>query len=309
MKILLVGAKKENHNYKKIEGFYNAFKNKGDVEWVRNFFECKSDYYDLVFGEINIDEIINKLSDYKKIKIKTHIFWNTIDFNKLKNMSNLITETNFICAYKTDITNKNALIEYQKQYGNSYQTWSYEGINIDDFINNDKTIINNNLKLVYLPCCLSEKEPFENEKIYDLCYFGTIENRPNVKYILDRISEKYKILTNFSDQGSVLTPEECYSFYKKTKATLSEQVQPVVLEYPVRLGESTSTGCKLFLLEKIPIHSNNKLIPEHVSDLNIEDLIKNLENYLENFTVEESEKLYLNFESTYNNASDFLLSL
>ena len=90
---------------------------------------------------------------------------------------------------------------------------------------------------------------------------------------------------------------------------MSEQVQPVVLEYPVRLGESTSTGCKLFLLEKIPIHSNNKLIPEHVSDLNTKDLIKNLENYLENFTVEESEKLYLNFESTYNNASDFLLSL
>lgn len=307
MKILLVGIKQENHNSRKIEGFYDAFSKIGNVEWVNNLFQCQSDTYDLVFGEINIDEIITRMSEFQKIKINKFIFWNTLDLEKLLKLSKSNLETKFVCAFKTDVLNKEILNNYKKIYGGHYQQWYYEGIRIDDFLNYFENNYNN-LKLVYLPCCLSQKDSFEEQKLFDLCYFGTVHNRPNIKYILDNLSSKYKIISNYSDNGKILSPKECYNFYKKTKATLSEQVQPVVLEYPVRLGESSSTGCRLFLLEKIPIYQKNKFIPDHNEYTNLETLIQDLEDYLDNFTVDKSKKLYDSFESTYDNAVEFLIN-
>lgn len=307
MKILLVGVNQENHNFRKIKGFYDAFSKFGDVEWVHNLFQHQSYSYDLVFGEINIEEIITRMSEFQKIKISKFIFWNTLDLEKLLIISKLNLDIKFVCAYKTDILNKEILNNYKKIYGGYYQQWHYEGINIDDFLNyfeNDY----NNLKLVYLPCCLSEKNSFENQKPFDLCYFGTIHNRPNIKFILDKLSSKYKIITNYSDNGKILSPEECYNYYKKTKTTISEQVQPVVLEYPVRLGESSSTGCRLFLLEKIPLDQKNKFVPDHNKYTNLENLISDLENYLDSFTVDKSKNLYDSFESTYDNAVEFLIN-
>ena len=53
MNILVKGIDKSNFNYKKIEGFYNAFSKIGKTEWVTSMFNCKRDDYDIVFGEID----------------------------------------------------------------------------------------------------------------------------------------------------------------------------------------------------------------------------------------------------------------
>ena len=156
MKILLVGVNNTNINYKKIEGFYNSFSNFGNVEWVQNIFLANETDYDLCFGEIDIDEILNNIEKYNRLKIKNQIFWVTLGLGKIKLLSELLNHINFTCLYKSNILNDDILIQYKKKYGNNYQNFLYEGIIIDDFINIQKKI-SDNLNIFYLPCFLGEK--------------------------------------------------------------------------------------------------------------------------------------------------------
>lgn len=308
MKILLVGSGPDNHNYKKIEGFYKAFSKMGNVEWVQDIFDCKSTNYDICFAESNIDTVINRIEEYKSLKIKKQIFWTCADIHKLIKIATVVKETSFINAYKSNVLDDRILIEYQNKFGGEYQKVGWEGINISDYLNIGSFKIDN-LILFYLPCCLSEQHDFVEEKIYDICYFGTIRNRPNVARVIDALSSKYNIIVHAWDRDGIKHPEECYNLYKQSKITLSEQVHPVILEYPVRMGESTSTGCKLFLLEEISIKSDSDLIPEYESCFSYSEMIEKIENYLSNFKIENSKKIYDQFLSTYDNAVQKLLNL
>jgi hypothetical protein len=306
MNILVLGIGKENFNYKKIEGFYNAFSRIGDTEWVETIFQCKRKKYDIIFGELSLDTLINNIEYYKTIDVKYHIIWGTFDPKKLKKLSENRKDVQFINACKSNIFDKNIIQNYISKYGPYYQMSGEEGLNIETF-NSDPT---ENLKYCYLPCSLSEKpSDFFDEKPIDVCYFGTSYNRPNVTQSLNHLSKKYNVVTNLRDLTGIIGPETCFNYYKKSKVVLSESCHPVLLEYPVRLGESTANGCRLFLLEDIPLKTNNLLIPDHTYTSNYEDYLHKIENYLDNFTLNHSYDLYKNFESTYDNAVSYLMSL
>lgn len=304
MNILVLGIGKENFNYKKIEGFYNAFSKIGETEWVNDIKKCQKKSYDIIFGEISIDYLLNNIDFYKTIDVKNHVIWACFDIPKLKKLSEYRKDVNYINAYKSNIFDKNIVNTYKNKYGVNYMMVGDEGVNLEKF--SSEPI--NNLKFCYLPCCLSEKpDYFSDKKDIDICYFGTINNRPNVANALNYLNKKYKIITNCWDYNGVINPETCFNYYKNSKITLSESTNPVLLEYPVRLGESTANGCRLFLYEDIPLKTNNILIPEHTYTSNYEDYIKKIELYIENFKIDHSYNLYRNFESTYDNAVKYIM--
>lgn len=309
MKILLVGCGRNDFNYRKIEGFYNSFSKIGEIEWVQKMFDCEKDEYDIVFGEINLSEIENNIDRFIKMKIKVQIMWRTYTYEKLLQLVSRKPDTFFINAYKSNILDNDIRLKFIEKYKKldvaNYQVWEDEGVDLMKFNIKD---LPTNLELCYLPCSLSEQEKFVEDKIYDICYFGTIYNRPDVSKCLDILSSKYKILTNAWDKHGLKSPNECYQLYKNCKVTLSEQVHPVILEYPVRLGESTSTGCRLFLSESIKCNDPfNGLIPDYTSCDNVDDMINKIDYYLQNFDINHSKELYNNFVSTYDNAVSFLL--
>jgi glycosyltransferase involved in cell wall biosynthesis len=307
MRILVVGCGKSNFNYRKIEGFYNSFSKIGETEWVEKMFDCKYEEYDIVFGEVIISEIYENLERYLNMTIKDQFIWMSYSYNKMIELSNLKKDTNFIIGYKTNVLDKGIVKSFIEKHGKSYQVYKEEGFDMNEYFNFNP-ILPSNLDFCYLPCCLSEKEDFMSEKKYDICYFGSIQNRPGVKNVLDALSSKYKILENKYDTQGIKNPDECYQMYKQSKVTLSEQVHPVILEYPVRLGESTSTGCRLFLIENIDIYDKqNKFIPEYTSCSSYEDAIKKITDYLENFDIKKSKDLYENFTATYDNAVEFII--
>jgi hypothetical protein len=275
---------------------------------VGNLFQAKSNQYDLVFGEMNIEEIFNNIDKYQTISIKRHIFWSTIDLSRAIYLAKIRPDVDFIFSYKSNVLNAPILNSYKASYGKLYQhTGNGEGIDVDDFITLDIKSLPKNMKIFYLPCSLSVKEEFTYQKDIDICYFGTLNNRPNVEYLLKKYTNRYKIYNTAWDRNLKLTPDECYQIYKRSKITISEQINPVVLEYPVRLGESTSTGCRVFLLEKIPLMCDNEFVPEHSSYLDIDDICVGIENYLENFTVDVSYSLFDRFNGTYDNVIKYLL--
>jgi hypothetical protein len=305
MNILVLGVGKENFNYKKIEGFYNSFSKIGEVEWVLDITKCSKKSYDIVFGELSLDFLLSNIDYYKTIDIKHHIIWSVFDLPKLKTLCSMRKDVNFICAYKSNIFDKKIVNEYILKYGYEYMRTGEEGINL----NNMDYVGFENLKLIYLPCSLSEKpKDFFSEKKIDICYFGTISNRPNVNRALGILSQKYNVITNCWDRVGVMNPEECFDYYKKSKITISESINPNLLEYPVRLGESTANGCRLFLYEHLPLKTENELIPEHTYTSDFDTFMYEIEKYLDNFKIEQSYDLYNNFTSTYDNAVKFLLT-
>jgi hypothetical protein len=308
MKILLVGINKTNINYKKVEGFYNAFSKIGIVEWVQDIFSCKGTGYDLCFGEININDILSNIESYKNLKIKTQIFWSSFCLQKIIFLANLIQESNFFCYYKSNVLNKDILTQYKSKYGESYQFSGCEGLNVNDFIKLESSKILKNLTIGYLPCCLSEKgNEFCNEKIYDICYFGTILNRPRIAKILNHLSNKYNVISTAWDKNIKVSPNECIEYYKKTKLTISEQISPVVLEYPVRMGECSANGCKFFLLEEVALKHDNFFIPNYEFSFSEDELISKIEIYLQNYELQSSFELFNSFISTYDNAVQHLI--
>lgn len=308
MKILIVGIEKSNMNSRKIEGFYNSFRKLGEVEWVTNLFQCKSREYDIVFGEMSIGEILNRFQEYKNLDIRVHILWRTFDISRLVQLADAKKDTFFISACKSNILDRSITSEFIRNYGEEYQMYEDEGVSLVEFTK-DLQISRQNLHLCYLPCSLSEKEEFISEKPYDICYFGTIRNRPAVEIALTELAKHYRVLTNTYDTTGIMHPNQCYELYKQTKTTISEQVHPVILELPVRLGESTSTGCKLFLFEPIQLIAPNKLIPNYTSCQSTQSLITEISRYLDNYSTVSSRDLYNSFEATYDNAVRYLLDI
>lgn len=303
MKFLIVGIGKNNYNYRKIEGFYNAFSKLGSVEWVQNIFDAKSTNYDICFSELNINDLLT--DQYKKFQIRKQIIWGTYQCDKLIQVANSLPHTVFVNLYKSDVLNPEISEAYIERFGKQYQMCPPEGVDLLQ-LRKDFNSIPNNLFLGYLPCCLSEPGKFSEEKIYDIAYFGTLCNRPIVSKILKKLSSKYKIISYDSSYGTHLNPEKCFDIYKNSKLTISEQVDPVILELPVRLGEATANGCKTFILENVPINQESDYIPNYESCFSEQEMLDKVENYLSNFNLAESQKLHNDFCSTYDRAVSFL---
>lgn len=304
MNILLVGIGKDNYNYRKIEGFYNAFLKLGTVEWVQNIFEATSREYDICFGETDLHDLFNQ--KYSEFFIKKQVLWCVYQPSKLIDLAIKYPNTVFVNLYKSDILNENLTSKYIESFGNLYQICPPHGIDFTTF-KKDLKNLPNNLLLDYLPCCLSETTEFHRDKLYDICYFGTMHNRPIVSNILNKLQNKYKILMHNAN-GSPMNPNECFSLYKQCKIAISEQVDSVALELPVRLGEATANGCKMFILEKIPVNQKHRFIPHYESCFTENEMISKIENYLDNFKLEDLEIIHKNFNQTYDNAVEFILN-
>ena len=307
MRILVVGCGKSDFNYQKIEGFYKAFSKIGETEWVQSIFGGHHNEYDIVFGEVSFSEIMGNVARYQSMKIGLQFTWMSFNIENTIKLANLKPETLFINAYKSNFLNSETVVKHISKHGSSYQFWKDEGVILDDFLNIDEKVLPPNLRLSYLPCSLSTKEDFIEDKEYDICYFGSLKNRPGVEECLNHLSKKYKVLTNAYDKGHMKDPNECYNLYKKCKITLSEQVHPVRIEFPVRLGESTSTGCRLFLIDDLEIVEDNFFVPDYTSAKTPGELVNKIESYLDNFDIKDSIKLYEDFKSTYDNAVSLIL--
>lgn len=303
MNFLIAGVNKSNYNYRKIEGFYNSFSKIGNTEWVQSIFDAKLTKYDICFSELNINDLLK--DQYKKFQIKKHVVWGTYQCDKLIEVANNFPQTVFVNLYKSDVLNPEISESYIDKFGKEYQMCPPEGVDLLQ-LRKDFNSIPNNLFLGYLPCCLSELGKFSEDKIYDIAYFGTLFNRPIVSKILNKLSTKYKISSYDSSHGTYLNPDQCFDIYKNSKLTISEQVNPVILELPVRLGEATANGCKTFILENIPINQESDFIPSYESCFSEQEMLDKIESYLSNFDLTESKKLHNDFCSTYDRAVSFL---
>lgn len=309
MRVLVIGLGKENANYRKLEGFYNAFSKYAETEWISEISLAKYDKYDIVFGEINLYDIFVKNHDrFLKMNIKLLNIWRVFDLYILEKIASIKPDTLVINSFKSNILDKDIISNYISRFGDKYQFYGgEEGVNLSNFLEIDKMELPKNLRLNYIPCSLSEKSNFVEDKKYDICYFGTIRNRPIVNRVIDKLSSKYRIMKNYSDLGHIMNPDECFELYKTTKLTLSQQVHPVILEYPVRIGESSANGCRSFLYEEISCKVSNKFIPDYTSCSTEDEMISKIEDYIENFTLDKSRNLYNDFQSTYENVVDYII--
>jgi hypothetical protein len=163
--------------------------------------------------------------------------------------------------------------------------------------------IDENLVYTFVPCSLSQTAgPLDAE--FDVCYFGTTDNRPKVAALLAELSSRgYRVKSTF-DSGFI-HPETCIELYRRSVCNVTQQVHPVLLEHPVRLGESTACGCKTFVLDPVMMSSyGDPLVPEFI----VPRSFKDIENYIKsNTSTDARQKIVENFTSTYDNAVDRIL--
>lgn len=304
--VLIIGIDKSNHNYKKIYGFINSFKKKYNVfhlseDNLHKINSCiKNNLIDTIFCETENFLNINFTN------VKNCILWSNYDISKILKISNIYQNTKFIFACKSVIHRPEITKNYIKNYGINYQIHGQEGQNLENLLNilskskkidKDTFAITNNLYYMYLPCCLSEVGKIEQIE-YDICYFGTVHNRPSVKNILLSLkSSGYRVISSLF--SGIIPPEECIEYYSKTICTVSEQVHPVGLEFPVRLGESTANGCRLFLFDNFNLsHKISEKIPEYSKVENQQSVV----DYINLIKKDDSlrKKIHKNFSSTYD---------
>jgi len=305
-KILVAGVDRTNHNYRKIEEFFNAFSRKyetkhtlGDIASVAK--NLANGPYDIAFGEF---ENFQKLD---MSMIKNFVFWANIPISDFLLFAKKNPNTNFVLAPKSTMHIDEVTNRYTKMFGNNYQICGEEGQNLKDLqdtVNGNQKITDylyklaENASYMFLPCSLSQKEsPLPAE--YDICYFGTKYNRPKVAFVLQKLFEKgYRIKSTF--ESGFIDPQECIQLYRKSICTITQQIHPVMLEHPVRLGESTSCGCLTFVIDSfIDENSNDLLVPQFKHALNVEQI----EDYIQTHSsVSERQKIVDSFTSTYDTA-------
>jgi len=322
MKAIVYGADKSNYNYKKIEGFVNALSALG----YETFHYSKSltpeqlkshGVIDLFFTESDI-----LYQDYTNVR--NIIFWTNFKINNIINLALKHPALNIILApksYMYDININHLYSETFKTY--DYQCIGFEGQNllrINSILDksekkNDVTYkILDNLHVVYMPCALAEKQDMSSiqESKYKFVYFGTGNNRPGILKIANYLSNhsdlKNKIKFNFVENGKI-DPEQCILYYKQAQYVLHEQVQPVILEYPVRMGEAAACGCNIIMIEKLPLYetvSKTKLIPQTVLKFKSADEIITSIDKLPEISLQERKTNAMNFVNTYINSIRYI---
>jgi len=308
--VVVVGIGKENYNYKKIEGFINGF---SKLEYQVSHLRFIDEAQIAKLGEIEIlfSEDGN-LPEHTK-RIKTLILWSNYDVNKIIEYALKNKETNIILAPKSFMIDQEVNERYSESYGTAmYQTIGFEGQNIDNILEifNSKKKLNqtsvkilDNLILTYIPCSLSESVQLSEikESKYKFSYFGTGSNRPNILEIVKNLPGQVNF--HFVEQGGPIDPMECIKMYKETDYVLHEQTNPVILEYPVRVGEASASGCKIILIETLPLYEKilkTEKIPEMIKFHSANQFLQSL-NQIKKRTLEEKISCASNFKNTYEN--------
>lgn len=308
--VVVVGIGSENYNYKKIEGFVKGF---SKLEYKVIHFRHINNSQLMSIGEIEIlfSEDRNLPEDTRGIK--TLITWTNYDLNKIVNYAIKNPNLNIILAPKSFMSNEEVNQKYIDSYGTSiYQAIDFEGQDIENIaeifrskpkVNETSVKVLKNLIVTYIPCTLSEiinsSEIKENK--YKFSYFGTGSNRPNIVEIIKRLPGEVNF--HFVEQGGPISPNDCIEMYKETEYVLHEQTNPVILEYPVRIGEANAAGCKIILIEKLPLYEKvlpTGKIPELIKFNSAEDFIQNL-SYIKKRTIEERKLHASSFKHTYEN--------
>jgi hypothetical protein len=305
--VLILGIGTGNYNHRKITGWKAAFQKKYNVIHVEHDDAGVINQYiannniDIVFGESHQFLYIDLTN------IKTCVIWHQLDIRHVLNLSERFPKTKFILANKSIIHNTTITENYISKFGPMYQVEASEGQNLQNFINainNSQKIdentfkISDNIYFIYLPLCLSEMGKL-NTAEYDLCYFGSTHNRPRVIKILDNLKSKgYRVVSNH--YLGHLNPETCFDFYSKTICTISEQIHPILMEYPVRLGESSANGCKFFLYDDLNLIDHKSSLVPNYNNFKQENDIEMYINEVKSNPQIRSD-LYTEFSCTFNN--------
>lgn len=275
-----------DYNRKKPIGMMNALKKQGYhilLTHVNNAI-YDSGPCDLLFGEL-------KTIDLNFKNFKTVFVWSLMDLNKLIKVAQSNPHTKFIIGSKSFVHDPYAVEQHTKLYGKIYmKDYEPEKIDLENYINilskskkinENITQILDNLYYYFAPCCLSEDEPIRREKIYDVCYFGTLNNRPNILRFFENNKNKFNCIGSFNRAG-IIEPEDVVKYYQQTKLVIHEYVNPPVLEHPVRLGEAPRQGCKYIGLSAIQLpKTHNTLIPNHILEHNYDDFVDKVQHELE----------------------------
>lgn len=313
-KVFINGIDKTNFNYRKIYGFIESFSKNYTVihnpDDITIFSSLKQNNdIDIFFGEtgqgLNIDYT----------NIKNVVLWANYDVRKILELSKKFKDTRFILASKSLMHNREITRDYIEKFGKHYQIYGNEGQDLVNFMNiidssnklsNNSYQLTDNLFYIYLPCSLSEHGNL-NFVEYDVCYFGTSYNRPRVNNALNVLSKAGFSVKTTNIQGFI-SPEECFNLYSKTICTISEQIHPVQLEYPVRLGESSANGCKTFLYDDLSLHrEKSNLVPMYKKIENLEEVVEYISKVKRNDDLRKD--IYNSHMATYDEAVSFIKSL
>lgn len=318
MKTCVIGIDKTNHNYRKVYGFIDAFSKFGEVFHQVDEENWNVNGYDLYFGEM-------KNFNCQYPKHKTVIIWSNISVLKIIEITKNNKDTNFIWAVKSPIHIEKITNKYIETFGDMYQVTPPEGQDLKAFLNvlsnsfkiDDNTYkISDNLIYTFLPCSLSqyvEDNIVEDENsLYDICYFGTTHNRNEVLQVLNFFERNNrKTITNYKIGHT--NPEDVLQYYKKSKICIHQQVHPVILEIPVRLGEAMSYGCKYVSIEKIALNESiqqSPLFEHYYSTSSIKEAIETIEKLLNNSnTVKDKQEITKKFDLTYDNYAKKLINM
>lgn len=309
---VVLGADKTNYNYKKIEGVFQALIELGfDTHHYTP--ETSKDglishkNIDVVFAEMNVAGL--PLHNVKKL-----IIWCNINLLEAIGLAAANPGTRIIVAPKSYMLSSALNKEYAKKFGTyDYQKIDYEGQDLDIFekiirtasrpIDSTTYQISDNLFYVYGPCSLAMTQNVETTlpvAEYKFAYFGTGSNRPGVVEALQYIESKRlaKTAVHFAEGGPI-HPDTCIDLYKKSQYVLHEQVMPVVLEHPVRLGEASSCGCEVLSIENISLIEHTKgFVPGYTSFRSVHELISNLDR-LPDISLEARMQKVRKFSHTY----------
>lgn len=313
--VVVIGIGKENYNYKKIKGFIDAFKNLNyevfHYTYLNHDILKKHQKIDILFAE----------TEYLQSKfenVKNFILWTNTKLHQVINFAKNNKQLNMIFTPKSFMFDSKINEAYVEIFSTSeYQMVDHEGQDLDSIVEliekkekiNDFTYkILDNLIFSYMPCSKSDLIDLDTikESKYKFSYFGTGSNRPRVLETINFLNQKIpgQIKFHFVENGGPIDPEQCISFYKESEYVLHEQVNPVILEYAVRVGEASAAGAKIILFETLPLYekvSTLNKVPEMTKFNSVEEFVSGLER-LETRTVETRKESAKNFKFTYISA-------
>jgi hypothetical protein len=313
--IVIIGIGKENYNYKKIKGFIDGFKEFGHevfhYTYLNHDILKKHQQIDILFAETNYLEGIF-------YNVKNFILWTNTKLYQVINFAKVNNHLNIIFAPKSFMFNTQVNeIYFEKMLTTEYQMVDHEGQDLDfvtELINKKEKIneftykIFENLIFTYMPCSKSDLINSDSlkEAKYKFSYFGTGNNRPQVVAALNFLNERIpnQIKFHFVENGGPIDPDQCISYYKESEYVLHEQVNPVILEYSVRIGEATAAGSKIILFETLPLYEKVKLlnkVPEMIKYNSAEEFKLNFDK-IETRNLETRKIDSKNFNFTYSNA-------
>lgn len=313
--VVVIGIGKENYNYKKIKGFIDGF----------NLLGYKTFHYRQLNREVlKKHEKINILfaeTDFLEGKfenVENFVLWTNTKFSTVIKFAENNKHVKIIFSPKSFMFNEEVNEKYNQLFFTSdYQMVDHEGQNLEIIseiaakkqkIDTCSYKVFDNLIFSYMPCTKSEIiDPNTlKESKYKFSYFGTGYNRPRILEIVKFLKTNHPSLINahFVEHGGPIEPEACISFYKESEYVLHEQINPVILEYAVRIGEASAAGAKIILIEDLPLYENIKpmnKVPEMIKIDSVESFVDNLKS-IPDRSIEERKKYSSEFIHTYESA-------